>query len=527
MPNAKLSETLNLDINQQFKFALDLVLNTHKNLFITGKAGTGKSTLLNLIRVQTSKNIVVLAPTGLAALNVSGQTIHSFFKFSPQVTTQDAHEIGKKRAKDKVIKNLDLIVIDEISMVRADLLDCIDICLKHARGNSLPFGGVQMVLIGDLYQLPPVLRNEESADFKQLYSSPYFFGANAMQELMSGDLFDPDQQLELLELEKIYRQSDSQFIELLNAVRRGEKHPNILNALNERIQNIDHLQNAIILTTTNQGADDINQSNLEKLPADFEVYKGQLKGDFKERDLPTSQNLELRVGARIMFVKNDQKGSWVNGTLGKIKDLFEDGVSVISDEGKILEVYPETWEIYQTKYNDQKNQLENESIGSFTQLPLKLAWAITIHKSQGQTFDQVVLDLKHRAFSAGQTYVALSRCRSLEGLYLTRAVQASDIRTDLAVSEFLTKWQYTKSKKAFSVEDLEYLVNQAIKNQEKLEILYLKGKAEISKQDILPKKLGPTQTQGVNFLGLEAFCFESSAHRTFNFERILEAKVIV
>lgn len=526
MPKAQLPQTPNLEMNSQFKFALELVLDTTKNLFITGKAGTGKSTLLNLIRVQTSKNIVVLAPTGLAALNVSGQTIHSFFKFSPQVNTQDAHEIGKKHAKDKVIKNLDLIVIDEISMVRADLLDCVDISLKHARGNSLPFGGVQMVLIGDLYQLPPVLRAQESADFNQLYSSPYFFGATVMQELMSGDLFDPDKQLELLELDKIYRQSDSNFIDLLNAVRRGEKSAAILNQLNDRIQNIDHLQNAIILTTTNQAADDINQTNLEKLPPDFEIYKGQLKGDFKERDLPTSQSLELRVGARVMFVKNDQKGGWVNGTLGVVKDLFEDGVRVISDDNKLLEVSAETWEMYQTKYNDQKNALENESIGSFTQLPLKLAWAITIHKSQGQTFDQVVLDLKHRAFSAGQTYVALSRCRSLEGLYLTHAVQASDIRTDRAVSEFLTKWQYNKSKQAFSAEDLEYLVNQAIKHQEKLEILYLKGKAEISKLIILPKKLIESQTQGINFLGLEAYCFENGTHRTFNFERILEVKAV-
>ena len=430
-----------IEINSDFQKAMNLALDGYQNLFITGKAGTGKSTLLNLIRVQTEKNVTTLAPTGLAALNIQGQTIHSFFRFSPQVTLTEAMEVGRKRQKDKVMQNLHMIIIDEISMVRADLLDCIDVCLKQIRGSNLPFGGVQMVLIGDLYQLPPVLRSSDLSDFSKMYDSPYFFAAKVMQEQIEGNLFGANNRLEMVELQKIYRQNDAKFIELLNAVRRGEKHSSILDKLNERVTPQIDEEKSIILTTTNQGADDINQTNLNAIKEDFEVYKSVVDGNFNTRDAPTSSELELKPGARVMFVKNDQKGRWVNGTLGHVKELFEDGVTVISDSGETLEVYPEKWEIYKTTFNQTENKLENESVGSFTQLPLKLAWAITIHKSQGQTFDKVVLDLKHRAFSAGQTYVALSRCRTLEGLYLTTKVVASDIKTDFAVTRFLEKFE--------------------------------------------------------------------------------------
>jgi ATP-dependent exoDNAse (exonuclease V) alpha subunit len=434
-----------IEINPDFQNALDLSLNSYKNLFITGKAGTGKSTLLNLMRIQTTKNVVVLAPTGLAAINVQGQTIHSFFRFSPKVTLSEAIQIGIKRQKDKVMQNLQMLIIDEISMVRADLMDCVDIVLKNIRGNDQPFGGVQMVFIGDLYQLPPVLRTEDRADFGQLYSSPYFFEAKVMQTLFNNsqnqNLFDSDNKLnnklEFIELQKIYRQNDDKFINLLNAVRFGQKSPEILSQINQRVTSQNLPTNAIILTTTNLGAETINQTNLDQISDDSESYKAEIKGDFNQRDAPTATDLELKPGARVMFVKNDSQGRWVNGTLGYVKDLFEDGVTVKSDSGEILEVYAESWEIYKTSFNSEQNRLENESIGSFTQLPLKLAWAITIHKSQGQTFDNVVLDLKHRAFSAGQTYVALSRCRTLEGLFLTTAIRASDIQTDAAVLRFL------------------------------------------------------------------------------------------
>jgi ATP-dependent exoDNAse (exonuclease V) alpha subunit len=430
-----------IEINADFQKAIDLALDSYQNLFITGKAGTGKSTLLNLIRIQTKKNVTTLAPTGLAALNIQGQTIHSFFRFSPQVTLTEAMEVGRKRQKDKVMQNLHMIIIDEISMVRADLLDCIDVCLKQVRGSNLPFGGVQMVFIGDLYQLPPVLRSQDQSDFSQMYESPYFFAAKVMQEQIEGNLFGASSRLEMIELQKIYRQNDADFIELLNAVRRGEKHSTILDQLNLRVTPQIDDQKSIILTTTNQAADDINRTNLDAIKDDFEVYKSTVEGNFNTRDAPTSTELELKPGARVMFVKNDQKGRWVNGTLGVVKELFDDGVEVVSDDGQILQVYPEKWEIYKTTFNQEQKSLENESVGSFTQLPLKLAWAITIHKSQGQTFDKVVLDLKHRAFSAGQTYVALSRCRTLEGLYLTTKVIASDIRTDFAVTRFLEHFE--------------------------------------------------------------------------------------
>jgi ATP-dependent DNA helicase PIF1 len=431
----------NIEINPDFQKAISLALDSYQNLFITGKAGTGKSTLLNLIRIQTEKNVTTLAPTGLAALNIQGQTIHSFFRFSPQVTLSEAVEVGRKRQKDKVMQNLQMIIIDEISMVRADLLDCIDVCLKQIRGSSLPFGGVQMVFIGDLYQLPPVLRSQDHSDFSQMYDSPYFFAANIMQEQLEGNLFGANNRLELIELQKIYRQSDADFIELLNAVRHGQKHSSVLDRLNLRVTPQIDTEKGIILTTTNQAADSINQTNLDAITGDFEVYKGEIEGNFNERDAPTSTELELKPGARVMFVKNDQKGRWVNGTLGYVKELFEDGVSVMSDDGELLDVYPEKWEIYKTTFNQDERKLENETVGSFTQLPLKLAWAITIHKSQGQTFDKVILDLKHRAFSAGQTYVALSRCRTLEGLYLTTKITASDIRTDFAVTKFLEQFE--------------------------------------------------------------------------------------
>lgn len=431
----------NIEINQDFQKALDLVTDQSKSVFITGKAGTGKSTLLNLIRAQSGKNLVVLAPTGLASLNVNGQTIHSFFRFPPQITLRDAEKLARERKTSKVLQNLELMIIDEVSMVRADLLDCIDIFLKIIKKSTLPFGGVQTVLIGDLYQLPPVLRYQEQLDFAKMYASPYFFASKVVQDLFGTDIFGNANQLGLVELKKVYRQSDTDFIDLLNAIRRGQKDEKILQKLNQRVIVTPQIPNSIILTTTNETSDGINQANLAKIQTKSQVYLGKITGKFNQRDLPTNADLELKINARVMFVKNDLKGKWVNGTLGYVTGLFGDHVLVTMDNGKEVEVMSETWEIYQATFNSTQNRLENESIGSFIQIPLKLAWAITIHKSQGQTFDKVILDLKHRAFSAGQTYVALSRCRTFEGLYLTRPVQSSDILTDLSVTKFLDQWQ--------------------------------------------------------------------------------------
>ncbi|MEI6728769.1 MAG: AAA family ATPase [bacterium] len=428
-----------IEVNSDFEHALDVVINQRKNVFITGKAGTGKSTLLEIIKTKAKRKVVVLAPTGLAALNVGGRTIHSFFRLAPSVTLEEAREAGSKRSSDKVIQNLEIIVVDEISMVRADLLDCMDIFLKNARGNNMPFGGIQMVFIGDLYQLPPVLRFNDQNDFKRMYASPYFFGAKIMEQMLSGDSIFGEKELELIELQKIYRQNDQEFIDLLNSIRHGQKTPEILTKLNQRVTT-DISKTAITLTTTNEMAREINMINLDNLETESKFYKGLLTGKFSEKELPTDMSLELKPGARVMFVKNDSKGKWVNGTLGFVTEVLQTSVKVKVDNKDEVEVSIEGWEIYKTNYNQELNILENEVLGSFNQLPLKLAWAITIHKSQGQTFDEVVIDLKHRAFSAGQTYVALSRCRTFEGLYLTQKIQPADIRTDFGVSKFLDKF---------------------------------------------------------------------------------------
>jgi ATP-dependent exoDNAse (exonuclease V) alpha subunit len=442
MPS-KIPTNLNfeVEINDQFTRVLELVGGENKNIFITGKAGTGKSTLLHLIRQNSEKNLVVLAPTGLASLNVSGQTIHSFFRFPPSITISEAQKIGRERQSSKVLQNLQLLIIDEISMVRADLLDCIDVFLKTVKKSNLPFGGLQTILIGDLYQLPPVLRYQEQMDFAKMYASPYFFASKVVEELFNGDIFNSKSLLELIELKKVYRQNDLEFINLLDAVRRGEKTTQILARLNQRVTSISDTEKAIILTTTNAASDSINQTNLAKIDLPSQLYLATTSGKFDKQSLPTTGDLELKVGARVMFVKNDLKGKWVNGTLGIVSKLFENRVLVVTDEGKTVEVYPETWELYKTTFNQTENRLENQIIGSFTQLPLKLAWAITIHKSQGQTFDRVILDLQNPAFSAGQTYVALSRCRSFEGLFLTRSVRSSDILTDREVVRFFEKVQ--------------------------------------------------------------------------------------
>jgi len=435
----------NLVITDEFQRVLDLVQTTQNHILITGKAGTGKSTLLGLLRSQTKKSAVVLAPTGLAAINVQGQTIHSFFHFSPNITISEAIGIGLKRGKTKLFQALELLVIDEVSMVRADILDCVDAFLQAAKGNSAPFGGVQTVFIGDLYQLPPVLRQEEMAEFRQRYASGYFFSAGVIQQLTS-DLLGV---WNYVELSHVFRQSDQHFIDLLNNVRHGTNVPQSLQILNQQVLNFSQQlpEHVIVLCTTNSTADSVNLKNLMALESDEYMYKGQTSGDFAERDMPTQFRLLLKPGARVMCVKNDAKGKWVNGTLGTVVETKPGAVIIQIDDGAEVEVLPETWNQTRMEFNAEKNALEQKVIGSFTQIPLKLAWAITIHKSQGQTFDRLVLNLENGAFSAGQTYVALSRCRTLEGLHLTRAIRISDVKTDPIVTRFFQWLESTIQQK--------------------------------------------------------------------------------
>jgi ATP-dependent DNA helicase PIF1 len=427
-----------IDLNPEFKEALDLLEDSTRNLFITGNAGTGKSTLLEHFKGSTKKNVAVLAPTGVAALNVQGQTIHSFFLIPPNITPEKVldHKLSGKRKK--MISTVDMIIIDEASMLRADLLDCIDVSLRHHRKEeSLPFGGVQMVFIGDLYQLPPVVAGQAEKDmFRTHYQSPYFFSAKVMQEV----------DMEVLELEKIYRQSDSDFIKLLNRVRNNTINYQELDFLNQRCNpeyvNAENDDFVITLTTTNAAADKKNLKELEKLDSAHQTFYGEIDGEFSNRSLPTQKELELKVGAQVMLLNNDSAGRWVNGSIGKITKIafddfeLDDVLTVKLDNGKNVKITKHSWNIHKYFFNDETQKIDTEIAGSFNQFPLRLAWAVTIHKSQGKTFEKVIIDIGFGAFAHGQVYVALSRCTSLEGIALRKPIQKHHIIMDNRVSRF-------------------------------------------------------------------------------------------
>jgi len=430
-----------IEINHQFKKALDLLEKTSQNLFVTGKAGTGKSTLLNYFRTNTRKKVAVLAPTGVAALNVRGETIHSFFRFRPDITVKKIVERGAKIRKGAIYKKLDAILIDEVSMVRADLLDCVDWFMRLSKKRTdLPFGGTQMIFIGDLYQLPPVVTGKEKEIFETHYASPYFFDAMVFQQA----------RLELVELEKIYRQKDESFIRLLNGIRNNSITEEGLARLNERVGAVFPSENcigyAIHLTTTNAMAQDINREHLMRLENEFRVYPAQVSGDFDERSFPTDQELYLAAGAQVMFLNNDSRGRWVNGSLGKVieirinKNSQGDVIVVQLENGQSEEVLPYAWELFHFKFNETLQAIETETTGIFTQYPLKLAWAVTIHKSQGKTFDRIVIDMGKGSFASGQTYVALSRCTSLKGISLKIPLKKSHILMDERIVRFMTPY---------------------------------------------------------------------------------------
>jgi len=435
-----------IEINQQFEEALDLLENTKKNVFITGNAGTGKSTLLDLFRKITKKNIVVLAPTGVAALNIKGQTIHSFFKFRPDINLNKIKSLGQKNTKRKVYEKIEIMVIDEISMVRADLLDCVDRFMRlNGKRKELPFGGVRMVFIGDLYQLPPVVTSSDREVMKLSYKTPYFFSANVFANF----------RMEFLELTKIYRQKNLSFIQLLNKVRNNTVSDQDLALLNTRLDpygSADTNNFNIYLTTTNLLADTINWDKLETLTTELITMNGVISGSFDQKTLPTSKELTVKVGAQVMMLNNDTTGRWVNGSIGQIDKIREIDsgdseikeaktivVDVVLSDGKKVEVTPFTWEMYNYFYDDNTGVIDSSSAGSFTQYPMKLAWAVTIHKSQGKTFDRVILDIGNGTFAHGQIYVALSRCTTFEGLTLKRPIQKRHIFMDKIVVDFVEK----------------------------------------------------------------------------------------
>lgn len=422
-----------LELNSEFQEALNLLEKSNANLFITGKAGSGKSTLLQLFRNTTRKKMVVLAPTGVAALNVQGQTVHSFFGFPAKPLARN--EIRKRKDR-RLYKNLEVLVIDEISMVRADLMDNIDYFLRINRENPLPFGGVQVVFFGDVFQLPPVVSSEEEHYlFNSFYDSPFFFSAK---------VFDRQQGFEMIyfELHKVYRQESRHFLRLLDAIRTNTADYEDMEDLNTRHD--PHFEAGdyyITLSTRNALVDQINLRRLLQLDGVELTFNGKVTGEFDPRQYPVELALRLREGAQVMFVKNDPNKEFVNGTIGKITTLRKDKIQVSVEDraGKtnVIDVLPFSWEILKYELNEKDpGKIDSRVVGTFEQYPLRLAWAITIHKSQGKTFDKVIIDLGAGAFEHGQTYVALSRCRTLDGIVLRQKISPRDVMVDERVVEF-------------------------------------------------------------------------------------------
>lgn len=424
--------------NPELQLADDFVRHTDCHIFLTGKAGTGKTTFLHQLRKNTGKRLIVAAPTGVAAINAGGVTLHSFFQmpFGPFVPGSAAHDQSGQRRFNKekisIIRSLDLLVIDEISMVRADLLDGVDTVLRRYRRSTLPFGGVQLLMIGDLQQLTPVVTDADQQILQGVYDSPYFFSSHALRQT----------ELITIELQRVYRQSDHRFIELLNRVRDNTLDPDSLRELNSRcIPNFVPNDNdaSITLGTHNRGVDAINETRMRALPGRSHRFAARVEGTFPEYAYPTAAELELKAGAQVMFVRNDPSRDklYFNGKIGRITRITDKAVFVRcpADAEEIM-VEPATWENITYTLDNQTKEITENKVGSFVQYPLKPAWAITIHKSQGLTFDKAVIDAA-ASFAHGQVYVALSRCRTLQGMVLSSPLSAESVKSDPAVHHFI------------------------------------------------------------------------------------------
>lgn len=469
--------------NSEFQDALNLIQYTRQSVFLTGKAGTGKSTFLKYICENTKKKHVVLAPTGIAAINAGGSTLHSFFKLpfypllpdDPNFSLQGGriHEFLKYRsAHRKLLKEIELVIIDEISMVRADIIDFVDKVLRiYSHNMREPFGGKQILLVGDVFQLEPVIKNDERDILNRFYTSPFFFSARVFNEI---DLVS-------IELKKVYRQTDKVFVNVLDHIRTNTAGAADLQLLNTRYNtSIEQSEEDMYITlaTRRDNVDFINEKKLAELPGDAVVFKGEITGDFPESSLPTQKDLELKVGAQIIFIKNDYERRWVNGTIGVISGIDEEGtIYVTTDAGRECDVNKDSWRNIRYVYNEKEKKIEEEELGVFQQYPIRLAWAITVHKSQGLTFSRVVVDFSGGVFAGGQAYVALSRCTSLEGIQLKKQISRGDIFVRQDIVDFAARFnnrmaidkalkqaqadiQYAEAIKQFDKGDFEQFLEQ-------------------------------------------------------------------